>query len=198
MKSIFRVLTIGIIFFLTFSVKSQKSEFNPNTLKAEYFQSKKIINNAEFQDKKGNSFKICKKSTIQGLYIKKKKEWKKHGVFYKISKGIIKSKTIYSFDIKHGEYESYHSNGEIKKQYTYVNGSEEGKYFEFSEDKSLTKEGIFKNGKKNGTETRYHPNGQIKYICNYVKGLKQGKSYNYNDKGKLTGTSNWIDDNKVK
>lgn len=197
MKIQFRYFFLLGIVFLSFSLQAQNSNFDPYKLKAEYFKNKDVKDGLLFDDQKGNAFKIKNSEYSRGLYIKKDGKWLKHGVFYSMTKGRVRAKTMYSYGKKHGAYESYHSNGKIQFQYNNKNNLKEGKWYQYRNDGSLFEEKVFKNGQIHGTKISYHLNGEKNFVSTYVNGKKHGERLQYNNKGKLIGRSQFNMGKKV-
>lgn len=190
------------VFILTFLlcaplVQGQKDDFDPNKLKAAYFKDKSVKDKLEFNDKKGNRFKVKNSEYSKGLYIKKDGKWLKHGVFYGLSSGRVTSKTIYFYGKRHGLHESYHSNGKTQFQYNYHNGIKEGKWYQYTSKGSLFEEKTYKNGVIEGTKTTYHSNGVQQFISTYVNGKRHGEVQQFNDKGRLVARSQYNMGQKV-
>ncbi len=197
MKKLSIVLLIGITLSFTYSAKGQESDFNPNELKAEYFQDQKVKDGLIFNDKKGTSYKVKNSDYSRGVYIKKDDKWLKHGAFYSISSGRVTSKTTYNYGEKHGPYESYHSNGKIQFQYSFQKNLKEGKWYQYRDDGTLSEEREYKNGMKEGTQISYHINEKKQFVSTYVNGKRHGESLQYNDEGKLVARSQYNAGKKI-
>jgi antitoxin component YwqK of YwqJK toxin-antitoxin module len=197
MKTSFNIFILFAVLLINATVIGQKSDFNPNTLKAEYFNDKSIKNGLIFNDNEGRSYKIKNSEYSKGLYIKKDNSWKKHGVFYFMSSGRVTSKTIYFYGKKHGIHEAYHSNGKIQFQYNYYNNLKEGKWYQYRDNGALIEEKSYKNNLIEGTKISYHSNGTKNFISTYVNGKREGERLQYNDKGKLISISNYKMGNKI-
>lgn len=191
MKKLSIILLFGITLPFSFSAEGQESEFDPNELKAEYFQNEEVKDDLLFNDKKGNSYKVNKSDNRRGVYIKKDDEWLKHGAFFNLSEGRVTRKTTYSYGKKHGPYEAYHDNGKIKFQYSYQNDLKEGKWYHYRENGNIYEECEYKNGKKEGTQITYRKNGEKMFVTTYVNDEKHGESLHYNPKGKLVARTQY-------
>lgn len=197
MKKLSITLLIGITLSFTFSAKGQESDFDPNKLKAEYFQDEKVKDGLIFNDNEGNSYRVKNSDYSRGVYIKKDDKWLKHGAFYSISNGRVTSKTTYSYGKKHGPYEAYHSNGKIQFEYSYQNNLKEGKWYQYRDNGTLFEECEYKNGIKEGKQITYHSNEKQQFVSTYVNGNRHGESLQYNDKGKLVARSQYNDGKKI-
>ena len=197
MKNLSIVITIGITLFFTYSVKSQETEFDPNKLKAEYFQDEKIKDGLIFSDKQANTFKIKNSDYSRGVYIKKDDKWLKHGAFYSISSGRVTSKTTYSYGKKHGPYEAYHSNGKLQFQYSFQDNLKEGKWYQYRDNGTLFEEREYKNGMKEGSQITYHSNEKKQFVSTYVNGKRHGESLQYNDEGKLVSRTQYKEGKQI-
>ncbi len=191
------ILTIGITIFYSFLVKGQEADFDPNALKAEYFQDEEVKDGLIINDNQGNSYRIKNSEYSRGLYVYKDDKWLKHGAFYSISSGRVTSKTTYSYGKKHGPYESYYSSGKINFQYSFQNNLKEGKWYQYREDETLFQEFDYRNGLKEGAQITYHSNGRKNFVSTYVLGKKHGESLVYNDQGKLVSRSQYDAGKKI-
>jgi antitoxin component YwqK of YwqJK toxin-antitoxin module len=185
MKTLLRIFIIGITCLFSFSVKSQESSFDPNKLKVEFFEDAQIKDGLIFDDDKGNSYKIKNSKYSNGVYIKKNKQWLKHGVFYTLSDGRKTAMTTYYYGKKHGAHESYYKNGKTQFQYTFENNLKEGSWYQYRENGALVRMSNYKNNLKDGMQFSYHFNGKEEFVTPYVNGLKHGGQLHYNDKGKF-------------
>ena len=193
----FQTILLVIAFFSVISGGAQDSNFAPNQLKAEYFQDKNVKHNLEFNDKKGNSFKILNTDSSKGLRIKKNNKWLKHGAYYTYINGKLDSKTIYNYGKKEGSYESYYSSGKIKFQCDYENDKIEGTWKCFYENGTLLKEINYKKGLKEGTRITYYPNGEKNFVTSFSNDLRHGESLQYNNKGKLESKTEYNNGEKL-
>jgi len=190
------MIVLGVLIFSS-SVQAQASSFDPNLLKAEYFNDEGVKEGLVFDDKKGNTFKIKNSKYSRGLYIQHDGKWLKHGVFYSVSSGRVTSKTMYFYGKKHGEHLGYHSNGKTQFQYYYNQGKKEGKWYQYRDDGSLFEEKVYENGVIEGTKISYHSNGVKNFVSTYINGKRNGESFQYNDDGELVGKSQYNMGKKV-
>lgn len=178
------IMILGVLIF-SITLHAQEFDFDPNKLKAEYFNDKGVKDGLVFNDKKGNTFKIKNNDYSRGLYIKHEGKWLKHGVYYEMSSGRVTSKTLFVYGEKNGEYLAYHSNGNLNFRYHFNKGIKEGKWYQYRDDGSPFEEKEFKNGVIEGTKISYHPNGLKEYVSTYVNGKRHGETLGYNKEGKL-------------
>jgi antitoxin component YwqK of YwqJK toxin-antitoxin module len=184
------ILKLIIVFSVSTS-SAQALKFDPNKIKAEYFQDKEVKHKLEFNDKKGNSYKIYNTKYSKGLYIKKNEKWQKHGVHYTYSSGKISSKTTYLYGKKEGKYESYQSNGKVKYKCDYVKDKKDGLWQHFRDDSSIFEEIPYSKGLKEGTRIEYHRNGVKNFVTQYSNGVRDGDNLQYNNKGKLVAKTKY-------
>lgn len=186
-----------IVIYLFFTPSWAQESFNPNELKAEYFNNEKVKDGLIFSDDKGQDYKVKNNEYARGVYIKKDDKWLKHGVFYGLYEGRITDKTVYKFGVKHGEHESYFKDGKVQFLYYYQDGKKHGKWYQYRNNGSLAEECSYQYGKKHGQRISYHGNGTQQFVCNYVEGKIQGEKLQYNEKGKLVARSHYVDGKKV-
>jgi antitoxin component YwqK of YwqJK toxin-antitoxin module len=191
------ILTLLCFILLTSNLNGQDTSHNPFTLEPEHFNSEKIKDGLEFNDNKGNTYKIKNNKYSKGLLIRDGKKWQRHGVYYSYSSGRLTTKTTYRYGNKDGPYETYHSNG--KKQFvcTYKNNMKEGKWYQYTNKGNIFEEVEYKQGKKNGIQITYHSNGKRNFVSTYVDGKRQGEKLQYNEKGKLIARSQFKDGKQI-
>ena len=198
MKTNFILLLVFSLTILNCNVIfAQTAEFDPNTLKTEYYKDASVVDGNTFKDKQGNRFKIKKTSGANGLYIdigaKGVEKWVQHGVWYDMgSDGHVYAKTIWNKGKKHGVCEKYHANGKINFLYTYVNDLKEGTAYQYNDKGEIIEECPYVNGLKEGVRLSYHSNGQVNFRSTFHDDLREGEAYQYNDKGEHIGTVVWI------
>ncbi len=73
---------------------------------------------------------------------------------------------------KNGIWKKYYSNGELKNECKYRNGTPTGFWKHYFENGQLKSEGKYINGKKAGTWKYYFENGEIKEEVQYLNGNK--------------------------
>ncbi len=72
--------------------------------------------------------------------------------------------------IEHGKYQTWHPNGTLAYEATYVDG------------------------KLDGAEVAYHENGQRRAETHYVRGERHGRRRTWDQKGNLRGEEYYVDD----
>src|SRR5687768_14112768 len=76
---------------------------------------------------------------------------------------------------KTGVWYTYFSNGKVKSEITFTNGSAKGYAKVYYEDGKLQEEGNWENGRWTGEYKMYHPNGKLFYEFKYsVSGKREG------------------------
>lgn len=196
MKIILNIVVLGLT-FLYMPIINGQEDFDPNKLKEEYFQNDKIVNEATFVDKLGNSYKITNTEYLKGVSIKKDGSWQKHGVFYSFSGGRKTGKTTYSYGKKHGECESYFADSKLQFKWNCENDKREGKWYQYREDGTLSREKVYKNDLIEGEEIVYYVSGAKNFVNQYVGGKKHGEWLQYKEDGKLISKTQFNMDEKV-
>ena len=88
-----------------------------------------------------------------------------------------------------GEFEFYHSNGQLKEDSTYKNGNVDGLFKSYFENGQLEREITYKDGIPSGPYTSYYENGQLEeegtYKTNQLYGKRDGPYKEYYDNGQL-------------
>ncbi len=108
-------------------------------------------------------------------------------------------------EIYTGTHKTYHSNGELATERTFVNGLEHGISLYFFENLQKKEERAFKEGKKDGKWTTWNVKGQVTAIAHYLSDKKHGKWFVYHggvkrfemnyDNGEKVGTWFMWDEN---
>lgn len=75
---------------------------------------------------------------------------------------------------KHGEFRSWHKNGNLKFTANYNEGLYEGKVVSWHQNGNPRNEAIYRNGIKNGTETEWYKDGSRKEQTTFREGKKSG------------------------
>jgi len=204
MKNGVVIYTIALIMLLSGLAYGQQATIDLQALKFEDYKNAKVKNDQVFQDKSGDSYKIAITDTRRGLFIKKDGKWLKHGVFYSVSSssGKLSSQTTYIFDIKHGEYISYHANGKVNFLYNYDKGNKHGKWYQYRDDGSLTTEKEFENGTQVGYRIEYHrgsenSNGPVNFKVPYENGKMHGEKLQFNAEGILVSKTTYQNGEKI-
>ncbi len=120
---------------------------------------------------------------------KRQGEW-----IYYFENGSVKRRGKYLDNKKVGIWNYFYENqdgqyGPLKAQAFYENGI--GAYKEFYPNSGLKAEGIYVDGKSDGTWTYYHPNGQPQARGLYIDGLRSGKWEYFHEDGKKAAAGNY-------
>ena len=83
------------------------------------------------------------------------------------------------------EVQLWHENGELKSEWNYVNGKQEGLSRDWYENGELWLERNYVNGKIEGLNRWWHYNGELKGENNLVNGKREGLQRRWNGAGKL-------------
>lgn len=114
----------------------------------------------------------------------KKGVWKRYDEY-----GNLSSVSNYKADEYHGDYEEYHSNGQLKYRSVYENGQPVGTIERFSLSGIRTEEGNYSNGKRCGVWTEWHPDGETVSEVYYVTdGELNGERSFFDVEGKILRT----------
>lgn len=89
----------------------------------------------------------------------------------------------------------YYSNGNVKAEFNYKNGEENGPARYYYESGSLKRTAHFKNGKQNGLGTDYYKNGLVKSAVNYTDGVQDGY-YKFNYSSGILNYEGWLTGNQ--
>jgi antitoxin component YwqK of YwqJK toxin-antitoxin module len=85
---------------------------------------------------------------------------------------------------QHGTYVEYYDDGNIKILCQYIDDELEGKYCQYYKHKNqLQLEYRYQNGKLEGRCLEYHSNGNLKRTCGYKAGLEDGMETTYSRNG---------------
>lgn len=90
-----------------------------------------------------------------------------------------------------GEKITRYKNGVIEKQGMMKNGKRDGLWKSFYENGTPWSETTFKDGIKNGKTTTWYPNGQMRYDGFYTNDVESGKWTFYDEKGNIASSSNY-------
>ncbi len=183
MRNLFPIL-LFVTILLSPKVIAQNSNIDPFKLKPEMFENKKIKHGQVFETNKGK-FKIIN-NAYKGLLIERDGKWLKHGVYYQTSGSRIISKTTYEFDKREGEYIKYHQLvNEINFKCYYKNNLKHGLWQAFREDGQLREEITYESGLKEGIRTTYFTNDKKNTVIQYVNDRRHGEGKFFNEKGEL-------------
>jgi hypothetical protein len=86
---------------------------------------------------------------------------------------------------KHGPFEYYYDNGELKSKGNFKDGKENGPYESYYPDGKLESKRNYKDNKKDGHQVDYFSNGQLSWSANYKDGRAHGLSLEYYENGRL-------------
>lgn len=90
----------------------------------------------------------------------------------------------------HGEFITYHENGQVATKGNYDNGQLHGIYESWFRNGELSASGGYDHGKQNGQWTWRHANGMKRAVASYEKGEPQGEIRAWDEQGKtLTAKS---------
>lgn len=123
-----RFIVLFFSFWLVCSISVPAADkFDPNNLQLEYYLDKGVKDELIFNDDEGYTYKIKKNKHSRGLYIKYKNNWKKHGVWFAMSDGRVKSKKTFYYGKKHGPHVKYFHNERKSSLGNYENNHKTGK-----------------------------------------------------------------------
>lgn len=88
---------------------------------------------------------------------------------------VLKSSYTYEGGIRHGEYQVFHPNGNVREQGEYRFGLKHGRYLEFHENGEPSIEGRYLDGRKSGDFALYSDNGMHVQKGPYFLDKKHGK-----------------------
>jgi antitoxin component YwqK of YwqJK toxin-antitoxin module len=82
------------------------------------------------------------------------------------------------------EVEDRYENGQMKSSGLHtISNAEDGQWYYFSEDGSLSSMVFYTNGQRNGPYAEYYPNGQASLIINFIEGSQSGLSLSFYENG---------------
>lgn len=199
------LLFIGFIFSNT---AAQSSDFNPFEMKPEYFEIAKVVNGQEVSAN-GHRYLVVLDKNTRGIKIwatKKngKKGWLRHGKYYYYSHatGKLDCMATWHYGVYHGEYKTFHANGNVLFHYNYKDGKKHGFYKRYYNDGSLREVGLKENGKWEGKITSYfdgegNSTGVVSRISNYQNGKQHGEQLSYFSNGKPMYRKNYDNGKQV-
>ncbi len=88
-------------------------------------------------------------------------------------------------NIPDGVYQAYFDSGELKRTFSFKNGSLNGLCEVFFRSGIIERKGTFKNGKEIGKSELYYPDGTLKGVSMYKDGKKNGPTILYYPSGKI-------------
>jgi antitoxin component YwqK of YwqJK toxin-antitoxin module len=94
--------------------------------------------------------------------------------------------------VKHGKYEEWHKNGQLKVQCIYNNGMKNKLYEEWHSNGQLKVRCSYKNGKRLGDlYEEFDSNGDVKVSCSYLNGKRHGTYFYVSDDKKMSVRSSY-------
>ncbi|MES2589179.1 MAG: toxin-antitoxin system YwqK family antitoxin [Bacteroidota bacterium] len=82
------------------------------------------------------------------------------------------------------EVEDRYANGQMKSSGMHtISNTEDGQWYYFREDGSLSSMAFYTNGQRNGPYADYYPNGQASLICKFIEGNQSGLSLSFYEDG---------------
>jgi len=84
-----------------------------------------------------------------------------------------------------GEFEFYHSNGQLRELGTWKEDKRDGPWKSYYENGQLKEKSTFKDGKRDGPWKSYYENGQLWWEETWKDGETNGPFKLYNEDGKL-------------
>ena len=106
--------------------------------------------------------------------------------------GKKRSETPYQKGIKNGLETQWHESGKKKLAINYVNGLADGictEWHDWRKVEQKKSEGLFRQGKEQGTHVWWHANGKIDQQATYENGLLNGALQQWYDNGQLRSES---------
>ena len=141
--------------------------------------------------KEALEFGLCQELVLNETYddslqaLKEKPTVKEE--FY--TNGQLKNRTNYQSindgGKKHGLFEAYHENGQLRMKRNFKDGEPHGLSEEYFKNGQLYRKDPFKGGKWHGLQESYDENGQLVQSRNFKDGKKHGSVKAYNHEGHL-------------
>jgi antitoxin component YwqK of YwqJK toxin-antitoxin module len=98
---------------------------------------------------------------------------------------IIQKNQVIGFEILHGQWIYYHSNGQVHEKRNFLNGVQDGEWIEYYENGQTQIKGNYVNGQPEGEWTYYYENGQTQIKGTYVNGQPEGEWICYYENGEI-------------
>ena len=92
----------------------------------------------------------------------------------KADKGNSIMLNAYKDNEKDGLWRTYHENGKLKSEESYIEGLKEGMHREWGDNGILLVAGVYAGGKANGLMTWYHEGGHVAGQGNMIDDVRQG------------------------
>lgn len=153
--------------------RSSKKLPNGNFLIEDFYKSGKIQYRAESKrlhpeslTGEVNWFYENGQKSESGMYVKNMREdlfttWYEDGT--------IRGKSIYKYNLLHGEWKVYHKDGKtIKNAGVYVNGKPDAVWYHYHQNGTKFIETNYSNGKKNGLASAWYEDGKVLFKLNFV------------------------------
>ena len=106
--------------------------------------------------------------------------------------GQIAEECTYVDGKEHGLYQSWHENGQKMNECTFVHGEEHGLYQSWYKNGQLEDEWTYVNGILNGLYQSWYENGQKMEECTYVDGEEHGLYRTWYETGQLEDECHYI------
>jgi len=125
---------------------------------------------------------------VEGFVDKGKKTgvWK---LYYE--SGNLKKQSTFKDDSENGEEIFWFENGKLEKKGSYINGKLNGKYEWYFENAQKKQEGFFVNGKEDSTWREWFENGNAKMVGHFTHFEKNGNWTWWDETGKITASKNY-------
>ena len=91
---------------------------------------------------------------------------------------------------RHGKMYEWDSNGEKRKEATFIHGEEE-KIVGWYKNGQMEFESNYLDGKRSGRQVRWYKNGQMEYESNYIDDIENGRQTSWYQNGQLKEISNY-------
>lgn len=98
---------------------------------------------------------------------------------------------LFQGSVTDGVYKLYHDTGELKRTFSFKNGTLNGPCAVFFRSGQVDRKGVFKNGLEEGTSKLFYSDGKLKGTSLYVHGKKNGPTKLYYDSGALRSDLNF-------
>jgi antitoxin component YwqK of YwqJK toxin-antitoxin module len=144
-------------------------EYGNSYVSVEKGQYNKGYKVGEWIDSSDNGQIISKKNYIvDTLYNPNyRQQWSSENSFSQeeINK-LLQEEQIQGFEILHGQWIQYYSNGQIMEKTNYLNGVKDGESIQYHENGQIMEKTNYLNGIQEGESIRYYSNGQIQSKIN--------------------------------
>lgn len=160
-----------------------------------YARNGELIEENNYKNKKKNG-RFWEKSTYSGNEVVNEYfDGEPTGTWYeKLADGTLKWEIEYTNPKSYTKKE-YYSNGNLKRQYSSVNGKYEGDYIRYNKNKIIVSERGYSNGKLTKNYS-FYDNGNKKDISNHKNGEKHGRYASYTKEGLIKIEGNYVNNNR--